>query len=286
VQLPKGPRLGQSTVEWSPWLPSTICQCECVRCLATGTQTSQQPWPTQERVRTLARACLIVAVPSEANASALAGVRQMRTCFPQVPVIALIDAEGASHALLLQLGALGVSEVVLTRPAMAQQTLRAAVHRCDASSVPSRVWHLAKLQLSEQLMPLMKAAVHCAHEPLPVGRLAHSLGLTERSLRRLCTRERLPSPQWIVGWARLLVAGYHLEEPGRSLASAARTLGYPSATALANHMRRYTGEPPASLRAFGAFQRIVELLERALQGTAQTGAIATSAPFTRIQLVP
>lgn len=64
-----------------------------------------------------------------------------------------------------------------------------------------------------------------------------------------------------MGWARLLVAGYYLEEPGRSVANVAELLEFPGACALRNQLERYSNLSTQQLRTHGT-----SLLARALEG--------------------
>lgn len=218
-----------------------------------------------EHLREARSVCLLAAIPTERNEAHLAELLTMRMSFPHAPIVALVDPGTRSHAAALRLGAVGVSEVVLSTPELGRDTLREAVHRCMSESVASIVWRRASLALPERLLPIARAAIERAHEPVTVVQLAAELRVKERSLRRWCVSERLPSPQWIVGWARLLIAAYYLDEPGRTVDGVAGMLGFLSGSALRNQLRRYTELTMASLRAGDASATIARLFERAVQ---------------------
>lgn len=229
--------------------------------------------------------CLLVAVPPKSDSPELSELARLLASFPHLRVIALVDAGVASYTAVLRLGAMGVREVVFMTPHIEQHVLRAALERCGTEAVAARAWHRAQLVLPPALAPLLDAAVQCAHQPLSTVQLAQAVGTSERSLRRWCAEQQLPSPQWIVGWARLLLVAYYLDEPGRTVASIAHVLGYPSSCAVRNHLRRYTGVGASSLRAQGASQQVARLLERAVDAATPNEGPGRAIPGVRLQLL-
>jgi AraC-like DNA-binding protein len=166
------------------------------------------------------------------------------------------------------MGGAALTETVLASPTVDMQTLQSALDRCAARTVAQRVWSRARLQLPDALAQLLRAALMLAHAPLTVPRLANACGWHERTLRKQCDRQRLPAPQWIIGWARLLIAAYYLDEPGHSMESVADLLQFPSLAAFRNQLRRYTGLSPSEIRGSGAIQTLRLALERETVGDA------------------
>jgi AraC-like DNA-binding protein len=85
------------------------------------------------------------------------------------------------------------------------------------------------------------------------GELAQALGATERTVLRWCRRADLPQPRRLMAWLRILLAADMLDDPGRTLATAARACGYSSDTALRNALRTFLSATPTDLRGT-AFQ--------------------------------
>lgn len=140
-----------------------------------------------------------------------------------------------------------------------------ALGRCHADGVSHHLWHECSPRLPDALVTLLKMALRNAHQPLTTATLATAAGMHERSLRKYCEDARIPSPQWIIGWARLLMAGHFLDEPGRTIIQVAELLRYPSSCALRNQIRRYSGLSPRQLRVQGTTKGLCGALERAVQ---------------------
>ncbi|MES2522648.1 MAG: AraC family transcriptional regulator [Gemmatimonadota bacterium] len=149
-----------------------------------------------------------------------------------------------------------------------------ALSRCETDGVAIRVWKHANLQVPDRLATVLKPAIRLAHDPISLARFAREARLHERSLRKYCDASGLVSPQWIIGWARLLVAAYYLDEPGRTVQSVADLLKFPSAVGLANHVRRYANMTPSGLRSAGAVNVIGRMMEhRMLVNVAGSAAV-------------
>ena len=222
--------------------------------------------------------CLLVAVPGEEQTALVAELLQLRALYPHVPAVALFLPPISSHRSTLHLGSAGITEIVVADPAVIADDLLVSLTRCHADGVAVQVWRYCALDIPEALVPVLKTAIRLAHEPLTAVRLAAAAGMHERSLRKYCEHEGLPSPQWVIGWARLLLAGYYLDEPGRTIASVAELLGFPSTCALRNQLRRYSTVAPSILRARGAPRTLARLLEQSVRE--QRSATAANAAKT------
>jgi AraC-like DNA-binding protein len=228
--------------------------------------------------------CLLLAVPSDEQATQTAALHRLRGAYPHVPAVALFSPRVSSYRAALQLGASGVTELVTVDPLPAPEDLLSSLSRCHADGIAVRVWRHAALEMPEALVPVLKAAIRLAHEPLTTVRLAAATGMHERSLRKYCESARLPSPQWLIGWARLLIAGYYLDEPGRSVVSVAEMLAFPSTCALRNQLRRYTGLAPSTLRARGTSVSLARLLEQTIRDHRDSATVETH-PRAYLRLV-
>lgn len=208
--------------------------------------------------------CVLCPVPSERDLDQIAGYEHLHTRYPHVPIIAFFQEGASAHRAIMVLGRIGLTDLVSVDGELAASPLRQALRRAHALGVSSRVWDGCRPRLPDALVTLLKTALRVAHEPISTGAFAAAAQMSERSLRQYCEDRQLPSPQWIIGWARLLIAGYYLDEPGRTIAQVAELLQYPSACALRNQLRRYTGTSPRALRSTGATLALCQALEQSL----------------------
>lgn len=218
--------------------------------VATGAEDAAR------RLSSLPSACVVAQVPGARDGHSLDELLRLRAQFPHVPMLA-VYADGISALdATLHLGRAGVTEILTASPEVDRVGLAATLSRCHSAAVAVQVWDRAALSLPGPMVTLLKVALRLANRPFTVEDLAVAAGMSIRSLRRYCEREGLPGPQWIVGWARILTAGYFLAGSGRSTSEVAQTLGYPSSDALRNQLRRYTGAATGDLRAAGLLGRL------------------------------
>ena len=205
--------------------------------------------------------CVLCPVPGADEERLGVRLLDLRHEFPHVSWVALFFEGGSDSRWALRLGQAGVTELVSVGRSLPQVALTTALSRCETDSVAVRIWKQAALDVPDSLIALFKPALRLAHRPVSMTRLAAATRMHERTLRKYCDASDLPSPQWLIGWARLLVAAYYLDEPGRTVQSIAELLEFPSAVALANHVRRYTRMTPSSVREQGALHTIARAIE-------------------------
>jgi AraC-like DNA-binding protein len=208
-------------------------------------------------------ACLVIVVPATANAIWWTEFRRVRQLFPVVPVLAVAVLGHSSFEAVHQLGLANVCELVTMTQRVDQDDLRIALARAHADGVVARVWDRARLQIPKELVTIFRRALRLAHTDFSAEDLAHVAQMHERSLRKYCERHRLPSPQRLVGWTRLLLAAYYLDQRGYSLQAVADLLAFPTPDALRKLLVRYTGLTSAALRAEGALHTIARRFETA-----------------------
>jgi len=227
----------------------------------------------EDALRDALDACVIASVPSDGTGDACLQLVRLRSAFPHVPMIALYFPSRSSCRSVLQLGAAGVNQIVTVEPHPRAMDLAVGLSRCHADGVAVRLWRQCELAVPEPVIPVLKAALRLGHGPLTAQTLGDAVGLPQRSLRRYCAQHGLPSPQWIIGWARLLVAGYYLDDPGRTLAQVAKILQFVSPCALRKQLKRYCLQPSRTLRAGGTTATVARTLEHAIMVHAPTRAI-------------
>lgn len=207
---------------------------------------------------------LVVQVPAWSDSEELSPLLELRRQFPFVPMLGMYTAQGSDLGAVARLGSVGVQHVVTTDPPARPELIRALLSSGYKESVVNRVWRMASLMVADPVATVLRPAVRLAHSPVTLPQLAAEKRMHERSLRKYCENHGLPSPQWIIGWARTLVIAYYLEEPGRSVKSIAELLGFPSPALLANHLRRYTGRTASDLRRDAPLSTVARLLESSL----------------------
>lgn len=204
---------------------------------------------------------LVIAIPSTAFPSSdFLKLRAMKQEFPSVTCVGLLKDGRAIWEIsnaVSELGAVVIKHEWLTQPSVLQSIIAQWENHCAA------VWRLADVQVGDAFATLLRAALRLAHEPIRLDRFALATEMHERTLRKYCERYQLPSPQWIIGWARCLLAAYYLDDCGRSIQSIASLLKFSSPVLLANHLRRYTGMTATKLRAEGALASVARKLELA-----------------------
>lgn len=214
--------------------------------------------------------CIIFPVPGVDEDDLGNGLIRLFEQFPNVSCVALFGEKHSASLWAMRLGRAGVTELVaMASSGFPERALLQALSRCEKDSVSTRLWNRANLDVPDSILPVLKPAIRLAHKPVSLASLAGAAQMHERTLRKYCEGRVLPAPQWIIGWARLLVAAYYLEEPGRTAQSTAELLQFPSAVALANHIRRYTSLPPSTLRAQGAVQTVARLFEIVVRESAR-----------------
>lgn len=214
--------------------------------------------------------CLVIHIPSEAQAVLCDEIVALRTRFQHVPMCAIFMPSISSCRTILRLGAAGVSQIVTGEPMIRAADLHSALSTSHGEGVAIRLWRHCQLSLPEPLIPVLKAALRIAHNPISADALGDATRMHERTLRKYCVQHALPSPQWIIGWARLLVAGFYLDERGRTLAQVAALLEFPSACALRNQLKRYSASASRSLRASGTSLAVARRLEQNVEAHQKT----------------
>jgi len=233
-------------------------QMECVSSLTQATEAVQRSLD----------ACLLLSVPGDHEGHSEPYAR-FRRRFPHLPVAALFVSGVSAHREALTLGRIGISDILSADTDLKPNTLRTALERCQAQGISHRIWYECRLNLPDPLVTLLKTALRFALSPLSVVTLAEEAGMPARSLRLYCEIHRIPSPQVIIGWARLLTAAHYLDEPGRTIAQVAELLKYPSSCALRNQLRRYVSGSPRALRREGIMQRLCQSLETNVAAASQ-----------------
>lgn len=208
--------------------------------------------------------CLMVQVPPDAHGPFWVDLRELRAHYPGIPVIAVAISGLSSFTSAMRMGQFAISELLTADPDLHPEHVDGALARAHHDGIVSRIWRAAALALPDAYVTLLKRALRMAHEPLTTSQLASATQMHERTLRKYCTRHRLPPPQQIVGWARLLIAAFYLDEGGRSTKAVADLLGFPTSDALRKQLMRYTRRSATQLQDGRAVYAVARLMEAEL----------------------
>lgn len=126
---------------------------------------------------------------------------------------------------------------------------------------------------------LVRKTLDLSEEFQSVGGLARALYMSRRALGRRFMSRGLPVPSHWLNFGRLLRAAVLLQEPQRTVTSAARALGYPDGFALSNQMKRLTGLRPSIMKECYGWEWIVEAWLRFEASSENPPGSARNRPF-------
>lgn len=206
----------------------------------------------------------LVQIEGVTGSYTLARLRRLRRQFPLTLTTGIVVDAAPGSSAEARLAVIEPSVVIPAAYAGHAAFVQAALSRNDSETQVQAIWRLTSLTVADSVATILRPAVRMAHSPISLPRLAAATKLHERSLRKYCQIHGLPSPLWIIGWARMLVIAYYLTENGRSVRSIAALLGFSSSSQLANHVHRYTGMTCSALRDTAPLTAVSCLLEHAL----------------------
>ena len=191
-------------------------------------------------------------------------VRQLSARYPTVPIIAYCTLTPESSREVLEVSRAGVMRLIFAGFDDVENAVRSAVLLARAAHVCGLLERELDGTLSERMRSVLRRCLEHPGEVLTVRQLAEYFGTSRRTLLNHATREALPAPGCLIAWCRLLMAARLLEDPGRSVEQIALSLDFPTATALRNMLRRYTGLRPGEIRARGGLPCVLNQFKQAL----------------------
>lgn len=226
----------------------------CMRELHGGSELA-------ERLRqTEAPDLVVLAVDAEDGRDAAALIRLVVSSRRRAAVVAYCNGRGDRVPNLAALAAAGVHQFVFTgindSGIDLRAILEAARQQCAADIVLSGLRPL----LPEALHPMVEAALARPAVVVDVAALADALGVHRKTLFNRCTRTCRLLPAELLAWTRLALVAYLLESTASTVETIAIELAYPSATALRNAIKRYTGKRATEIRAGGGLPIVLEAL--------------------------
>jgi AraC-type DNA-binding domain-containing proteins len=188
-------------------------------------------------------------------------VRQLKHHLPRVTLIAYVDfLPGRAHDLF-DAGRQGMDGLVLADQDDAPRALLSLIERAESRSLGAIVRAaLDEAGVDTTTRDAVLLAVTRAHERLSPEGLARLLALPRRTISERLANAGFPSPQRLLSWGRLIVAGHLLEDRHRSADRIAVALDYSSGSALRNVCQRYLRATPSEIRARGGAAYVLRTL--------------------------
>jgi AraC-like DNA-binding protein len=179
------------------------------------------------------------------------GIERLRQFFPSLPLIVYTDLTPANAGVLLQLGRMGIRNVVVHRFEDAPSTLRQMMLSELEQSASQQVMQSLEpvfRELPRELRGALEGMLHAPGDGPTVTNLADRARLTRRTCERWFTKVGLPSPRTVMVLTRLLYAHRLLLDPGYTVEDVALKLGYSKAKTLQMHLRAVFGVTAGELR--------------------------------------
>ena len=160
---------------------------------------------------------------------------------PGLPITVVGDTSMLPHSRLLNLGSLGVLELLGLDDLSVDR-----IRTMAAWTVDRRVLLMLRAARDQPIPAVVAATIDYAMARhmgrLPVVDLAAHVGYSSRWLRRKLARVGAPTPGAMITWGRLLWAVHDLvSDPTRSGDQVAWDLGFTSSTVLGNALHRRLG---------------------------------------------
>jgi AraC-like DNA-binding protein len=197
--------------------------------------------------------------------------------FPSIALIAYGDFARRSVRDTVRLVRVGVWDIVIRGEEDNPLKLRDLVGEALAPSLVGGALPKLRDLLPAHLVPLFRQLLSVADRPLTPTDVARLYHRHPNTLRQHLRAAGLPPLNKLIVWMHLFHAAYRLGDTVRSFESVALSLGFPSASALRNQLRRYAGVTPHELRTGDGVDMLLrEFRERwrvsnwALGGTAKS----------------
>jgi AraC-like DNA-binding protein len=215
---------------------------------------------TPEQMLELLRAAppwwVVLLAPGEGCPPAL--VRELVARAGMVPVLAAVELGGGRGEMLAELWEAGISDVVDLRPPPTPDALADELRAVHARPFKARLEAGLSPRVSMHGLTLLRAAAEVVAGGGNAAGLAARVGARERTLLAWCTREHLPAPKRLLVWLRMALAAALLEQPGRSISSAARGAGYAGDHSLRRVLHNELGAAFASAPRSVTFVHVLE----------------------------
>jgi hypothetical protein len=194
-------------------------------------------------------------------------VNNARARGSSLALIAIAVGGYSSYASVLDGARAGIASILEASPRLDVPQLRASIEDAERSLGAARVWNCFSNSLPQPLSDpastLLRRIIALAHEPVSLSALAYACQLHERSLRKYCTKHRLPEPNRLIALCRLLRAAHSIDD-GMTIETLCAHLAFPSGEALRKLASRTLRVPLSRLVQGGAAELVREYLKAEL----------------------
>lgn len=196
-------------------------------------------------------------------------IRGIRERFPRLSVLGHVLMKPGISSHVLTFARAGVHELIVAGVDDSAVVLRLALQRASQRCLAEEVFAEVSPALPREAATLLRYCLEHASESPTIDDIARALRVHRRTLVNRMQGAHLPPPSELWAWSRVLLAARYLEMPGRSVEWVALTVGYPSANALRNALKKYTGLVPSELREDDGFARATMAFRAALLSSAR-----------------
>lgn len=165
--------------------------------------------------------------------------------YPRTPIVVWGDLDGRD---LYRLGKAGASDVVVGADTTNAGLVRELLTTLTTDDLAAEVDGRLERQVGADGRALVRLAARLIPSGAQVPELATATGVSVSTLERRCERWGLPTPGHLLLWLRIIYGLNWLLEPGRSVESVARQLGYSSGAAFRRAIKVTVGGQPTPLR--------------------------------------
>ena len=212
----------------------------------------------------------LVIEPTDADGRATEStIRSIRERFPRLSVLGHVMMKPGMSSHVLSFARAGVHELIVAGIDDSALVLRHALQRASRRCLAEEVFTEVSASLPREAANLVRYCLEHASEAPTIDDISRALGVHRRTLVNRMQNAMLPPPSDLWAWSRVLLAARYLEMPGRSVEWVALTVGYPSANALRNALKKYTGLVPSELRDDDGFTRATLAFRAALLMTSR-----------------
>ncbi|MEO6443590.1 MAG: helix-turn-helix domain-containing protein [Gemmatimonadaceae bacterium] len=184
-------------------------------------------------------------------------LRQLKRRFPRLTVVAYVSVTPDRAHDLFDAGRSGVDALVVVDRDDDPASFALTLEQAEARGVAARL-RRTLTGVRPTVRDAVLIAVTRANERLTTEGLAQSVSLSRRVLAKHLEHARLPSPQRLITWGRLVVAAHMLEDPQRSADGVSMALHFPSGSAFRNTCQRYLRATPSEIRSRGGAEFVIE----------------------------
>jgi AraC-like DNA-binding protein len=195
--------------------------------------------------------------------------------FPNLGLIVLSHRH-TDPIRLFRLGRAGIPNLILLGVEDLGRAVPRALQRAQELGATAMVTRAMAAHLPQRELEAVRLAMDGVHHRWNADRFAASLGLSRPFLSERLKACGLPSAGHLLIWARLLHAGFWLEEPGRTGESVSRQLEYSSGAAFRRALKLYTGATPTEVTFQGGLKFVLQKLLQSC-GLPQRGQGITAA---------